>query len=199
MIWIILNSKTVPRFYVDCQEKSLEDFATDKAHAENLWNVSEDIVGDITILGGANIKTVKVAEVKETSNIPSTESKDVDRRSSESDNDENGQELPLKTERIETVKVAEAKDTSNIICTVSKDEDRSSSESENDENDQKLSLKTESNELTMKNMMNYQEGNTQSILEGNLRTTTVTRRVVKTVISSSQVSSAQNNITITEI
>eukprot|EP00092_Neocalanus_flemingeri_P024904 GFUD01027008.1.p1 GENE.GFUD01027008.1~~GFUD01027008.1.p1 ORF type:complete len:518 (+),score=150.44 GFUD01027008.1:35-1588(+) len=206
-------------FYVDCEQKSLENFAKDKALAENLWNISEDIVGDITILGAANIETVKVAEVKETA-----ESKDGDTSSSDSENDEKDQQMLLKTEsneltmknmmnfeegntqsilesnlrtttaNIEMVKVVEVHETAE-----SKDGDTSSSDSENDEKDQQMSLKTESNELTMKNTMNFEEGNTQSILESNLRTTTVTRRIVKTVISSSHVSAAENNVNITEI
>ena len=125
----------------------------DTTLSENVWNFSEDIFGTISVLGVSAIETVKVTE---------------------------GTEI------------------SNILFTQSKDEEKSSSESENEENEQITAMKTEKNELSMNTMMNYEEGGSTT-LESNLRTTTVTRRMVKTVISSSQLSSAENNITISEI
>ena len=50
---------------MECEERALEDFALDKALSENLWNVSEDIVGHITGLGEASIETVKIVELVE--------------------------------------------------------------------------------------------------------------------------------------
>jgi hypothetical protein len=139
---------------MECEERALEDVALDKALSENLWNVSEDIVGDITGLGEASIETVKIVELEETS---------------------------------------------DGIMVKAKNDSGSSSDSEDEQNDHNISLTKENIETTMRNLMTYEEGNSESTVGSNLQKTTVTRRVVKTIISSSQVSTAENNLTITEM
>eukprot|EP00090_Calanus_glacialis_P034304 TRINITY_DN57514_c0_g1_i1.p1 TRINITY_DN57514_c0_g1~~TRINITY_DN57514_c0_g1_i1.p1 ORF type:complete len:140 (+),score=40.84 TRINITY_DN57514_c0_g1_i1:2-421(+) len=137
-----------------CKERALEDFALDKALSENLWNVSEDIVGDITGLGEARIETVKIVELVETA---------------------------------------------DGIMAKARDDAGSSSDSEDKTNDHNISLTKGNIETTMRNLMTYEEGNSESTVGSNLQTTTVTRRVVKTIISSSHVSASENNLTITEM
>lgn len=142
------------RLYMECEERALEDFALDKALSENLWNVSEDIVGDITGLGEARIETVKIVELVETA---------------------------------------------DGIMAKARDDAGSSSDSEDKTNDHNISLTKGNIETTMRNLMTYEEGNSESTVGSNLQTTTVTRRVVKTIISSSHVSASENNLTITEM
>ena len=100
---------------------------------------------------------------------------------------------------IETVKIVELVETADGMLAKPEDEAGSSSDSEDEKKYHNISLTQGNIETTMRNLMTYEEGNSESTVGSNLQTTTVTRRVVKTIISSSHVSAAENNLTITEM
>ena len=100
---------------------------------------------------------------------------------------------------IETVKIVELVETADGIMAKARDDAGSSSDSEDERKDHSISLTKGNIETTMRNLMTYEEGNSESTVGSNLQTTTVTRRVVKTIISSSHVSVGENNLTITEM
>ena len=54
-----------------------------------MWNVSEDIVGDITGLGEASIETVKIVELVETADGMLAKPKDEAGSSSDSEDEKN--------------------------------------------------------------------------------------------------------------